>query len=379
MAFSYWEKQWYAAKADITVIGAGLVGSFCALALSRRFPSASIQMIDAHAIPQGASTKNAGFVCTGSASELLSNINEQGADELWALMERRWKGRMLLESFLTEQHIEWNRAPAYEIFPVSLDASHLACMSQLTELNHQMYSVTGLEDFFLPGSEHPDHRSSAANLWRDDIKTISQYEEGQIQPVALLMKLHEILRGSGVRILTGFRAMQYEETDTGLAILGNQDTRLLTDRIVIATNAFTRDLLPSARVTAVRNQVIVSQRLSTMPAACIHMDRGYYYFRNVGSRLLAGGGRHRLGNDEITSTLATSAGAKTHLQDIALQTFQMESFEVAHHWSGILGLSPGLGPSVTQLEDRVYTAVGMGGMGLAIASQLAIEMADLLE
>ncbi len=379
MIFSYWEKQWLAARADITIIGAGLVGSFSALALSRTYPRASIQIVDAHAIPQGASTKNAGFICTGSASELLSNINEQGADELWTLVERRWKGRLLLQEFLDTHGISWSKAPAYEIFTESLAASHSACISQLTELNHQMHSITGLTDFFLPGGKYPDHRSESSSLWQPHVQCISQYAEGQIQPMVLLMRLHEVLREARVRVITGFRASRYEMSSEEIIVHGENDARLLTDRLVIASNGFAKNLIPTAHITAVRNQVIVSQRIPRLPAACIHMDRGYYYFRNVGSRLLAGGGRHELGNDEITSELAISNVAKTHLQDIALQTFQIPSYDVAHHWSGILGLPSGLGPSAQRVEDRIYAAVGMGGMGLSIASQLASEMADLIE
>ncbi len=74
MNFSYWElKNWFT-NVDFTIVGSGIVGLHCALALRERFPESKILVLEKGILPQGASTKNAGFACFGSLSEILDDL-----------------------------------------------------------------------------------------------------------------------------------------------------------------------------------------------------------------------------------------------------------------------------------------------------------------
>ena len=67
MNYSYWEyKEWFAHN-DFVIVGSGIVGLNCALQLKTRFPKSSVLILEKGLLPQGASTKNAGFACFGSA------------------------------------------------------------------------------------------------------------------------------------------------------------------------------------------------------------------------------------------------------------------------------------------------------------------------
>mgnify|MGYP003533971316 CR=1 FL=1 len=73
MNFSYWEiKNWFTAV-DFTIVGSGIVGLHCALTLREKYPNSKILVLEKGILPQGASTKNAGFACFGSASEILDD------------------------------------------------------------------------------------------------------------------------------------------------------------------------------------------------------------------------------------------------------------------------------------------------------------------
>jgi glycine/D-amino acid oxidase-like deaminating enzyme len=74
MTLSYWEYKTWFSNIDFTIVGSGIVGLNCALSLSRRFPKAKILILEKGILPQGASTKNAGFACFGSISEVLSDL-----------------------------------------------------------------------------------------------------------------------------------------------------------------------------------------------------------------------------------------------------------------------------------------------------------------
>jgi L-2-hydroxyglutarate oxidase LhgO len=65
MNLSYWELNSWFSKVDYTIVGSGIVGLHAALRLRERFPDSKILVIEKGMLPQGASTKNAGFACFG--------------------------------------------------------------------------------------------------------------------------------------------------------------------------------------------------------------------------------------------------------------------------------------------------------------------------
>jgi L-2-hydroxyglutarate oxidase LhgO len=74
MQLSYWEiKNWFS-NVDFTIVGSGIVGLHTAIRLRERFPKAKIILLEKGALPQGASTKNAGFACFGSVSEIIDDL-----------------------------------------------------------------------------------------------------------------------------------------------------------------------------------------------------------------------------------------------------------------------------------------------------------------
>ncbi len=69
---SFWEKKELLSY-DLIVLGGGITGMFCALSYREKFPKASIAILERGLFSSGASTKNAGFACFGSLTELIEN------------------------------------------------------------------------------------------------------------------------------------------------------------------------------------------------------------------------------------------------------------------------------------------------------------------
>ena len=75
MNYSYWElKEWFT-NIDFTIVGSGIVGLNCAITLKKNHPKAKILILEKGMLPQGASTKNAGFACFGSLSEIENTLS----------------------------------------------------------------------------------------------------------------------------------------------------------------------------------------------------------------------------------------------------------------------------------------------------------------
>lgn len=70
MRLSYWEYKQWLKNIDFTIVGSGIVGLCTAMFLKQRFPKKNIIILEKGIFPQGASTKNAGFACFGSISEI---------------------------------------------------------------------------------------------------------------------------------------------------------------------------------------------------------------------------------------------------------------------------------------------------------------------
>jgi len=70
---SYWEEKYYFEDNDLVVVGAGIVGLSTAIAAKILQPNLKILVLERSTLPSGASTKNAGFACFGSVTELLSD------------------------------------------------------------------------------------------------------------------------------------------------------------------------------------------------------------------------------------------------------------------------------------------------------------------
>jgi len=71
---SYWEQNIFISNIDFAVIGSGIVGLNAAITRKKKYPQEKVVVIERGSLPSGASTKNAGFACFGSISELVEDM-----------------------------------------------------------------------------------------------------------------------------------------------------------------------------------------------------------------------------------------------------------------------------------------------------------------
>jgi hypothetical protein len=88
---------------------------------------------------------------------------------------------------------------------------------------------------------------------------------------------------------------------------------------------------------------------------------GAIIFRNIGDRILLGGGRN-LDFDVENTTEFAQTEVQNKLEEL-LKEVCKSKFEIAHRWSGIMGIGNSKNPIVSQLSENVYCGVRLGGMG----------------
>ena len=113
--FSIWERETWFREVDAVVVGAGLVGMGCALQLQRKHPNWNIVVMDQHPMG-GASTRNAGFACFGSLSELLDDWDTLGERAVVDLVDMRWQGLALLRDTLGDAAMGYQASGSIEAF-----------------------------------------------------------------------------------------------------------------------------------------------------------------------------------------------------------------------------------------------------------------------
>ena len=101
---SFWEQESFL-QYHYIVVGSGIVGLSTALGLRARAPRARVLVLERGVLPTGASTRNAGFACIGSLTEILADLETMPAAEVVSLVAFRREGLRLLRARLGDAAI----------------------------------------------------------------------------------------------------------------------------------------------------------------------------------------------------------------------------------------------------------------------------------
>ena len=370
MDLSYWEiKNWFS-NIDFTIVGSGIVGLHCALALRNKFPDSKILILEKGILPQGASTKNAGFACFGSISEILDDLKSHSEEEVIQLIQKRWNGLQLLRKNLGDSVIDFKPYGGYELFLKDDESIYNECLQKLPFINEILKPIFR-NDLFVKEVD------------RFDFKNIQEYlifnpYEAQIDTGKMMHALLQKANSNNIMILNQVEvAAFHEKRDNVEVAIG--DFIFSTKKLLFATNGFASQLTNN-QVKPARAQVLITEPISNLDIkGTFHLDRGYYYFRNIDNRILLGGGRNLDFEGETTTELGQTELIQNRLEELLKEVILPNSdFKIAHRWSGIMGLGSSKRPVVEQLSENVYCGVRLGGMGVAIGSLIGQELAELV-
>jgi gamma-glutamylputrescine oxidase len=372
---SYWERETFFRSIDVAIIGSGIVGFHAALAIKERSPALRVAVLERGALPAGASTRNAGFACFGSMSELLDDMEKQEEDAVWALVEKRWRGLQRLRERLGDLALEYREWGGFELFRPEEQRRYETCAALIPDFNGQMKRITGKQEIYRP----VDDRLSEFGFGQTTHLILNR-AEGQIHTGKMMKALLEQAREKGVALFYGLGVSALESTSSGAVIHTEQGWEIRAGKVLVATNGFARRLLPELPVLPARNQVLITEPVENLPVkGCFHYDRGFFYFRNIDGRILLGGGRNLAEQEEQTDEFGTTELIRQALLDM-LHRVVLPGRPVAVDtwWSGILGVGGPKEPIVKEVAENIYAAVRLGGMGVAIGALVGEEGARLV-
>jgi len=359
---SFWEQQTLTTY-DFVIVGAGIMGCSMAFELRQKYPNAKIVVLERGVFPSGASTKNAGFACFGSPTEILSDIKLLGDKKAYEIIWQRFEGLKILTERFGDEKLGRTTFGGYElIFQNPIPQS----------------AVNGLNEWLMPIFKIPvfadvTNKINEFGFTENVRQMLSCSLESQIDSGKLMLNYWKLLKEKNIQIITGANVKHIQGNMLNVHNESNGHFQIKAEKIILSTNAFINELLPEMPIKPGRGQVILTNEIPGLKfKGSFHFDEGYYYFRNVGNRILFGGGRNIDFETERTTAFEPNqkiiADLKNKLQQIILPG---TSFEIEQQWQGIMGFSDDKKPVIMSLNNYTKYVMSCNGMGVALSPFIA--------
>ena len=371
MELSYWEyKSWFS-NIDFAIVGSGIVGLSCALELRKKHPKASILILEKGTLPQGASTKNAGFACFGSISEILDDLLNCSEKEVIELIEKRYKGILGLRELLGDRQLDFQQLGGYELFSENNKLLMEESLDSLNTINSLLFPIFGKPIF-----------SQVKNPFDFDNvspETIFNSEEGQLDTGKMMSNLLKLAHQNNINIINSLSVKKFEDLGKKVKIVTDK-LSFTANQLFLATNGFS-EKLGIDTVKPARAQVLITNPIPNLTVkGTFHLDKGYYYFRNIDDRILLGGGRNLDFETEETTEFGQTNIIQYKLEEMLSSIILPKtSYRIEQRWSGIMGIHNVKTPIIRSLSSRVHYGVRLGGMGIAIGHQVGKQLANLID
>lgn len=373
--FSYWERKHFFDSCDLIVIGAGIVGYSTALHFKQQNPSAKVLILERGLLPSGASSKNAGFTCFGSPTELADDLQQFDASTVWDTVALRLEGLRYLEEIIGKENMDLQVNGSWDLIRNDESAVATDIHEILPELNAALEKISGAKEVY---------------SWDGDVSKRFGFNgifggfknrlEGQIDTSKMNAAYYQRVIAAGISVLFGMEATNISASTTE-AIVETQLGKITAGKVAICTNGFARQFLPEDDIFPARAQVLITAPIPNLEIeGTFHYQKGYYYFRNIDGRILLGGGRNLDFQGETTTDINTSEEIQLALRQLLSDVILPNTpFTIDHSWAGVMGVGATKKPIIKELQPNIYCGVRLGGMGVAIGSLVGKQLAQLME
>jgi sarcosine oxidase, subunit beta len=363
-----YEQQPLPAQVDVAIIGAGVAGCSIAYQLAKR--GKSVAVFDKRGICSGASGRNGGM--TGSGSALHSSAGEA----IYALTSENFS--MLQDELARELDDDFSL-----LVTGGIDIATTEEQAEFLKQAVARQRENNVDVEWLDGSQARDLVPALSkNVYGVEWKRNS----GHLWPFQLVHALANGARQYSARfhthtpverILTSDGQVSGVETDRGTVIAG---------AVVVATNAWTRDLLtdlPDGAIVPSRGQILVTQPVGQILPMPFSTNYDKEYGRQTHSGQILCGGFRRLDIDEGlgVDTEYVHPPAVGGIANCLSTIFpKLRDLRVVRAWSGLMGFTADGLPMIGAYgeHDGLYVAAGFNGGGFSFAPAAGKAMAQLI-
>lgn len=366
---SVWELETFYRKRDIIIIGSGFSGLWTAVFIKEKYPEKSVLIIERNTVPLGASTRNAGFACFGSLTEVIADVQKMGWEKTLELVKMRFEGLQKIRSYFKSSEIDFELNGGYEIL------NNEEPLQQLDIVNEKLKAITGLDKTYVLNQE----KLKEFGLGKSEF-LIENLCEGSLHSGKLLQQLLEKCYELKVEFLFGTEVKNIGENANEIDIRLSETLSVKGDKVIYCTNAFSSKFLEKEEIIPARGQILLTEPIEDLKLrGTFHYDEGFYYFRNLGNRILLGGGRNQDFKTEETTSFETTEFLQSHLEQFLKEVIlPNQDVKISLRWSGIMAMGSEKTPIVKQLSNRQFCAVRLSGMGVALAPKIGEMVAEMV-
>lgn len=371
---SVWEQESFYSTQDIIIIGSGFMGLWTALHLKLKNSSLRITILEKNITPLGASTRNAGFSCFGSPTEILHDIETMGLEETLEIVKMRFNGLERIKDYFSANQIDLDNCGGYEL--INKDYKYFDQLDEkISWLNEQLKKITEKDQTFV----RRDEAIKEKGLIGFDAMIENTLESG-LHSGKLVSALIQKVQSFGVTILNGIEVKSWERSLDGMFVYTKQQIRFTSNQLLFCTNGYSNEIAPELNITPARGQVIVTSEIPELKlSGTFHFDEGFYYWRNLEGRILLGGARNADLEAEYTTDITGSEFIKNKLIAFLKEHIDpIYKYTIENHYCGIMGFTENKKPLITQLDKNVYAVVSCNGMGVALTPIMGEKAADML-
>jgi glycine/D-amino acid oxidase-like deaminating enzyme len=365
---SFWENIFY--ECDVAIIGAGISGLSTAISLKDHNPDLSVSVFDKDPIPASASSRNAGFACFGSFTELLHDMNHMGETAMLSLVENRWKGLQILEKRLGKDAIDYQNFGGYEL----LEANQLPLLNEFDAINDILYPLFKTNVFMREDDKIREFGFD--DQWCKAL--IRNPFEGQLHSGKMMRTLTQMAQVKEIGVFRGVDITDFEELNDRIQLETSSGKKISARKLVLCNNAWAGKFFPDEDIRPGRGLVMITSEMDLPFKGAFHFDEGFYYFRDVGRRFLIGGGRNEDFETEQTFEAGINPRIRANLLEKTALILNDRKFEPEIWWSGIMAFGSDKSPVVKKVGENVWLAARLSGMGVALASKIGEDLAQLM-
>ncbi|KAJ3311363.1 hypothetical protein HDV04_004088 [Boothiomyces sp. JEL0838] len=369
------------AKTNVAIIGAGITGGSVALHLAKLNPNIKVTVLEARGISGGATGRNGGLLWPSMPDRWSNLVKQYGLPKAKQLIEFSMINVREIEAFCNSLPKDVENHPKLEKFPNG--AVHL--FTDIKELEEwrkeiaEMKSVGGCLDIGIWDKKELDQRlkikQDFVGAVHDRLGRPRLTIAYRVRPASLVYHLIKEAgklfdQGNGeLNVFTDTKVEAVENVKEGLEIKTSKGV-LHADTIVYCTNAFTNDLLPSANITPIRNQVVVTEPIDIPFDFAITANAGYQYMSpREDGRIVLGGFRYLAPNQDVGQAddgVLNQTVSKALSNHLPSQFESMKNVNIENEWAGIMGWTtdrfPLVGP-IPHLPNQ-YIVAGFSGHGM---------------
>ncbi len=347
---------------SVAIIGGGYTGLSAALHLAEAGVDAMV--LEAHTPGWGASGRNGGQVNPGLKHDPDTIERDFGAD-LGARMNAFSGNAPNVVFDLIERH---------QILCEARQSGTLRTAQSRRE--NEALKVSAAQWQRRQSPVHVVDRQTIASLTGTERYLGAMLDErgGQINPLGFARGLAAAAIAAGATVHGDTNVTRMEKTG-GVWILDTPHGQVTAEKVILATNGYTGDLLPLLRrsVVPVYSAIVASEAVpdDVMPTPASLYETGaitVYFRKNRDNRLLMGG---RGVQRDVSGPEALS-----YLSDYARTLWPaLRGVRWTHGWNGQLAITPDHYPHIHAPDESVLVCLGYNGRGVAPGTAMGPELA----